>query len=72
MREGLVGGRHFVGVFAFFNHVALIFEGIENFHGERALHGDAFASAAVIHNPAQGQTGLARGGDFHRDLIRCV
>src|SRR5436309_816704 len=61
--------RHFMGVFAFLNCVALTGSRVLNFVGQRLGHRHAFASVGVLHNPTHGERDLTGRWYFQWHLI---
>src|SRR5579859_820451 len=69
MREGLVGLRHAVGVFALLDGGATVVGGVKQLARQAVDHGGLAALAGVIDQPADREGLAALGADFDGDLI---
>ena len=69
MREGFVGFGHAVRVFPFFDGIAFVFRGGDQFIGEFNGNRFAFSGAGGIDQPAHSQCQSAFWADFFSDLI---
>src|SRR5258705_6904545 len=69
VREGLVGLGHTVNVFLLLHRGATAVGRIEELRGQLLDHAFLATSAAVGHEPANGERGAALGENFDRNLI---
>src|SRR5580698_4822835 len=69
VREGLVGLGHTVNIFLLLHRGATAVGCIEELSGQLLDHALFPASAAVGHEPADGERGAALGENFNRNLI---
>jgi hypothetical protein len=67
--EGLVGLGHFVNIVALADGSTLALVGLHDLGCERLAHGRTFPGIGEIHDPAQGQGGLAVRRNLQRHLI---
>src|SRR3954471_20654416 len=69
VREGLVGLRHLVGVLAPLDRSAEAVAGVEQLVLQPLDHGLLPANLGVLNQPAQAESGLARGANLDRNLV---
>src|SRR6266566_30763 len=69
MRKRAVRLRHFVGVFAFLDRIALTGGRVLDFLRERVRHSHSFTIVRILDDPASREGNLARRRHFHGHLI---